>query len=292
MDTTPGAQPDGHNKPNGDAGPGRQPGDPETADGAADATERVLTVIAVLLTIGSAATDVMAFTRLGSVFASVMTSNILFLGLAAAQHSGTLAEHAAVSLAGYVIGVAAAARLARPPVRSHSAAAEASDGSRSAGCGGGLWSPRIVGTLTIELAVLAGFTVGWELTGGRPIGGAKFVLIALAAMAMGIQSTVVAEIGIAGVSTTYLTGTLTTLIDAIARPRPDRRANARLAAALGALAAGALLAGLLLATVPSAAPAIPLVMLVSVIAVGSVSLRAALGPQQPEFSGLSPFMAI
>ena len=44
-----------------------------------DPVPRALTAVAVLLTIGSAAMDVACFTRLGSVFASVMTSNILFL---------------------------------------------------------------------------------------------------------------------------------------------------------------------------------------------------------------------
>jgi uncharacterized membrane protein YoaK (UPF0700 family) len=72
-----------------------------------------LTIVAALLTVGSAATDIMAFTRLGNVFASVMTSNIVFLGLAAARHSSSLALHAAVSFAGYATGVLAGSRLAR-----------------------------------------------------------------------------------------------------------------------------------------------------------------------------------
>ena len=84
-----------------------------------------LTIVAALLTVGSAATDIMAFTRLGNVFASVMTSNIVFLGLAAARHSGSLALHAAVSFAGYAAGVLAGSRLARRPARTGAADAEA-----------------------------------------------------------------------------------------------------------------------------------------------------------------------
>lgn len=48
---------------------------PEGAERGADPVPRALTTISVLLTIGTTATDVACFTRLGGVFASVMTSN-------------------------------------------------------------------------------------------------------------------------------------------------------------------------------------------------------------------------
>ena len=70
---------------------------PEGAERGADPVPRALTTISVLLTIGTAATDVACFTRLGSVFASVMTSNLVFLGLSAARHSGALAGRASVA---------------------------------------------------------------------------------------------------------------------------------------------------------------------------------------------------
>ena len=47
-----------------------------------------------------------SFTRLGGVFTSVMTGNIVLWGLAAARGSLTLASHTAVSIAGYIVGVA------------------------------------------------------------------------------------------------------------------------------------------------------------------------------------------
>ena len=43
-----------------------------------------MTLILIALTFGSGATDVAAFSRLGGVFTSVMTGNIVFWGLAAA----------------------------------------------------------------------------------------------------------------------------------------------------------------------------------------------------------------
>ena len=82
---------------------------------------------------------------------------------------------------------------------------------------------------------------------------------------MGMQSGVVAVMGLAGVSTTYLTGTLTTLIDSLASPRPRPGATAAASPPCARWSAGAALSGLLLATVPAAVPAVPLVMLAGAI---------------------------
>jgi uncharacterized membrane protein YoaK (UPF0700 family) len=236
-----------------------------------------LTIVAALLTVGSAATDIMAFTRLGNVFASVMTSNIVFLGLAAARHSGSLAQHAAVSFAGYAAGVLAGSRLARRPARTGAADAE---GSRERGS----WTPWVVATLGAEAAVLIAFTIGWEVTGTHPAGGSEFLLIALATVAMGLQSAVVVVLDISGVGTTYLTGTLTSLLDSLANPGGERgpakrrQANLRRAFALSALVVGALLAGLLISAAPAAVPAIPLAALATVLTIGVTRLRAAAPP--------------
>jgi uncharacterized membrane protein YoaK (UPF0700 family) len=226
---------------------------------------RALSAVAVLLTVGSAATDVACFTRLGNVFASVMTSNIVFLGLAAAQHSGRLAERAAIAVAAYVIGVAAASRLA-------------GTGRRPGHQDGAYWSAWIASALIAEVVLLAVFTIGWQITGARPEGGTQLFLVAVAAMAMGLQSGAVAVMGLAGVSTTYLTGTLTSLVGSVAGPGHGHGDNnGRRVAALCALAAGAGLSGLLLTTAQAAVPAIPLVMLLAVLAVGFLWLRPA-GP--------------
>jgi len=239
---------------------------------------RALSAVAVLLTVGSAATDVACFTRLGSVFASVMTSNIVFLGLAAAQHSGRLAERAAIAVAAYVVGVAAASRLA-------------GTGRRPGHQDAAYWSTWIAGALITEVVLLAVFTIGWQITGARPEGGAQLFLLAVAAMAMGLQSGVVAMMGLAGVSTTYLTGTLTSLIGSVASPGQGHGDNnGRRVAALCALAAGAGLSGLLLATAQAAVPAVPLVMLLAVLAVGFIWLRpAGAAPEAARpHTGISP----
>lgn len=45
-----------------------------------------LTALAAALTFGAGAIDIASFTRLGGVFSSVMTGNLVLLGLAAAHH--------------------------------------------------------------------------------------------------------------------------------------------------------------------------------------------------------------
>jgi uncharacterized membrane protein YoaK (UPF0700 family) len=250
--------------PRANSDSGRAPGRPEAADPAPGApAPGLLTAIAALLTIGTAATDVVSFTRLGSVFASVMTSNIVFLGLAAANQSAMLAEHAAVSFAGYVLGVAVASRMAGL--------------GRRGASGTQTWSAGIAAALVTETGIFVIFTIGWAVTGTKPAGGAQLFLLAVATVAMGMQSAVVVAMGIAGVSTTYMTGTLTTLIEALANPHRGQRPSGRQIIVLLALVAGAGLSGLMLATVPSAVVVIPFAVLLGVIGIGTGLLRPRRG---------------
>lgn len=224
-----------------------------------------MTVVAVVLTFASGASDVASFTRLGNVFSSVMTGNITLFGLSVASRSGSLAAHTAVAFAGYVVGVVVGARAVGRPAERGS---------------GGHWPPRLTLTLLTELALLAGVLIGWELTGTRPSGTAQFVILAVAACAMGIQSAAVNQMGLGNVSTTFLTGTLTGLVSAIVRSRS--KPGARQAGVLAGLVVGALLAGVLDATAPAAVPLLPLLGVAAAITLGSGLLRPAwLDPGAP-----------
>ena len=164
-----------------------------------------------------------------------------------------------------MIGVAAASRLA-------------GTGWRPGRQDGAHWSAWIAGALITEVVHAGRLHHRLADHRARPEGGARLFLLAVAAMAMGLQSGVVAVIGLADVSTTYLTGTLTSLIGSVADPGRGRGDNnGRRVAALCALAAGAGLSGLLLATAQAAVPAIPLVMLLTALAIGFIWLRPA-GP--------------
>ena len=226
--------------------------------------QQLLTVIAIALTFASGAADVASFTRLGAVFTSVMTGNIVLWGLAVARGSLTLASHTAVSIAGYIAGVAGGAWIAHgvkaaPEVKG-TVSASASADDEGALPGSVLW------VLLAQLTLLAGFTVGWEVTGASPAGWAQFGLLATLAAAMGLQSSAVNNMGLTEVSTTYLTGTLTGLVSSLASPGQDTPHGLRRFGVLIGLVAGASLCGLLVATAADGVPALPLAALVTTIA--------------------------
>jgi uncharacterized membrane protein YoaK (UPF0700 family) len=218
-----------------------------------DQKELTLAPIAIALTFCSGAMDVASFTRLGNVFASVMTGNMVLCGLAIARGSVSLLLHTVVTFFGYVAGVVLGTRLANVGTTR-------------------LAELALLAELTLlaELALLVGLAVGWEVCGGRPIGLAQFCLLACGSAAMGAQSSAVQQMGLTSVSTTFLTGTLTGLVSSLAQPRPDqprsdqprsdqprpvrsREGVLRPGVLLGLLA-GALLCGILVAFADMAVP--------------------------------------
>jgi uncharacterized membrane protein YoaK (UPF0700 family) len=218
--------------------------------------QQILTLIAIALTFASGAADVASFTRLGSVFTSVMTGNIVLLGLAVAQGSLTLASHTVVSIGGYIAGVAGGTWIARG-VKGR----EASSGAGDAG----VLPAHVIWVLLAELTLLAGFTVGWEVSGTSPAGWAQFSLLATLAAAMGMQSSAVNDMGLTQVSTTYLTGTLTGLVSSLVSPGQDTPHGLRRFGVLIGLVAGASLCGLFVATAADVVPVLPLAALVTTL---------------------------
>jgi uncharacterized membrane protein YoaK (UPF0700 family) len=215
--------------------------------------QQALTIIAIALTFASGAADVASFTRLGNVFTSVMTGNIVLWGLAAAEGSLTLASHTAVAIAGYIAGVALGTWVAHGTKE-----ADAEPGT-------GVLATHLIWVLLAELTLLAGFTVGWEVSGARPAGWAQFSLLATLAAAMGMQSSAVKDMGLTEVSTTYLTGTLTGLVSSLASPGQETPHSGRRVGVLIGLVAGASLCGLFVATAAAVVPALPLVALITTV---------------------------
>src|SRR5262249_3582400 len=163
--------------------------------------------LVVLLTVTTGAVDAASFLALGSVFSSVITGNLVLLGVAAGTGRPELAVHGGVALAGYVAGVMAGAP---PAARPHHAA--------------GTRPPRVTVPLAVELAILAAFGVGGELAGTRPAGGGQLALVAVLAAAMGLQAAAVRRLG--QMSTTYLTSTLTALVAGLVTgSKPDGTAR-------------------------------------------------------------------
>jgi uncharacterized membrane protein YoaK (UPF0700 family) len=244
---------------------------------------RRITLAAVLLTLGTGATDVVSFTRLGGVFTSVMTGNIVLFGLAAARASARLAEHTAVAFAGYVLGAAAGARVvafspqrqrrARDSATKKSTPEDSTAKTIATDTGTESWPAMVSVALTVEFALLAVFAAGWELTGTRPAGTDQYLLQVTAATAMGLQSAAVRAVGAGDFATTYLTGTLTAVIGRLVTPGQRRWPGWRQPGALLALAAGALISGILIAQAPAADPVIILTPLCAVLVIDSMTRR-------------------
>lgn len=204
-------------------------------------------LLVVLLTFISGATDATGFLALGGAFTSVMTGNIVLLGLAAARADGQLVGHAAAAIVCYIGGCALGARLAGASVANDQ-----------------LWPPSVNRALRVELAALVLYASGWWATGGHPSATLQLALLAINAMALGIQSSAVQRFGVAGLSTTYLTGTLTTLVVRLTSER-NWRAVADSGKQLLALLSGAAVASLLVTYFRALVPVLPLACLVSVL---------------------------
>ena len=225
----------------------------ESARGAAssfwsDARRRDALVIVLTLVTGS--TDAIGLIRLGGVFTSVMTGNMVFLGLSIAERSGSIALHTGVAFLTYILGSFLGARVAghAPPDESHP------------------WPRTIVWALGVELAVLGVFALWWELVGGAPSPDVTYVLLGLNAMALGIQSAAVLRFGIHGLSTTYLTGTLTQFVAGFTKR--DEPVQVRSGLILLMLIVGSALGALCALHAPLAAPFVPVGALV-VVTVGA-----------------------
>ncbi|MDE3043588.1 MAG: DUF1275 domain-containing protein [Acidobacteriota bacterium] len=203
--------------------------------------------LVIALTLVTGMTDAFGLLRLGGVFTSVMTGNMVFLGVATAERSGSIALHTGVAFGAYALGSFLGARVAghAPENESHP------------------WPRAVVWALVLELAIFAVFALWWELLHGAPSHDMTYVLLGLNAMALGVQSAAVLRFGISGLSTTYLTGTLTQFVAGLTKKNESIQARSGfillaliVGAAVGAL--GALHATLL-------APFAPVAVLTSVV---------------------------
>jgi len=163
-------------------------------------------VLLVLLSLAAGCVDAAGFLGFGEVFVANMTGNTVLLGIAIGQADGQAALRAGTALGGFVCGVAAGAVVVgRKRERD-------------------VWPKAVTAALAVELAVLAVFVGGWLSAGySEPSRDATLFLISLSSLAMGIQSSAVRRLGVPGVATTYITGTLTNLTEgAIDRLRTMR----------------------------------------------------------------------
>jgi uncharacterized membrane protein YoaK (UPF0700 family) len=187
----------------------------------------------VLLLGGSAGfLDAVGYLTFG-IFTANMTGNTVLLGIALGQGRWQAVLRVLLAIAAFVVGAAAGALLLRE-------------------------RRRMGGVLALEAAaLLAGLAVWWRVS---PEAARALAIVALLSAAMGAQSAAVRQVGEQRISTTYVTGTLTSLaVDTMSeilarrmpRPRPQtdpaasmRRSLPLLTGIWATYVAGAVIGGL------------------------------------------------
>jgi uncharacterized membrane protein YoaK (UPF0700 family) len=203
-------------------------------------TARLRQTLVVVLAVVSGATDAIGLVALGGAFTSVMTGNLVILGVSASSADGALAVASGGAIIAFCAGAALGARLAGNPEP-----------------GDPVWPRPVTVGLAVEFALLAAYGIGWWITGGAPGTVLTLVLLLCMSAAMGVQSSVVQRFGVSGMSTTYLTGTLTTVVIKLATGRGWRASQHSIEILLGLVAGAAAGAGLLIVA-PLTAPALQL----------------------------------
>jgi uncharacterized membrane protein YoaK (UPF0700 family) len=187
------------------------------------AAGRTRDVLVIVLTVTTGALDAVTFLRLGHVFGSVITGNLVLLGVAAGQRDPALALNGGLALAGYALGVLAGAKLAGAELE-----------------GQPVWPSEVTRALGAEFVMLAVFSAIWCAEGGHPAMATRLALLVIGGMAMGVQSAAVRRLG--PMSSTYLTSTLAGLVSGLAwrRSPPDwQRSSVVVVAIVAGAAIGA-----------------------------------------------------
>jgi uncharacterized membrane protein YoaK (UPF0700 family) len=154
--------------------------------------ERDVRLLILAASAGSA--DGWSYFGFGHAFVANMTGNTVLLGLAVFQYHGDLV-HPVISLGCYGAGVVIGSLMTGnvPP--------------------GSVWAKAISWTLMLEALLLVAAEAGW--IGNRldaNYSPSLNLLLAIVALAIGMQSAAMVRLKIPGIVTTYITGTLTTLM--------------------------------------------------------------------------------
>lgn len=242
--------------------------------------------LVVLLTVTTGAVNVASFLYLGHVFCSVITGTLVLLGISVGTHDPGLALNCGVAVVSYIVGVVAGTPLAVRragrwlegwPVRRWHRATKHRE----------IWPSWLTVALAVEFCILALFSLGWELTSGRPSGVAERLLLAAAGVAMGIQAATIRQLG--EISTTYLTGTLTGVTSALATGRTPEGLRRSLGI-FASLAIGAILAALITMYQPALLPILVLAPIALVVWLASARFgpRPAIVTEASLADGCSP----
>jgi uncharacterized membrane protein YoaK (UPF0700 family) len=220
-----------------------------------DMTQRLRQSLVVALAVVSGATDAIGLLALGGAFTSVMTGNLVLLGVSVASGDGGRAVAAGGAVLAFCAGVAIGARVA--------GTARPDDT---------VWPRQVTRALFVEFALMATYAIGWWSTGTRPGQLTATAMLLCTAVALGVQSSMVQRFGVQGLSTTYLTGTLTTVVMRLTHGRSVREVQHSLEV-IGGLLVGAAGGTALVLWARPLAPLLQLLLLAGVAVAAVVATR-------------------
>jgi uncharacterized membrane protein YoaK (UPF0700 family) len=214
------------------------------------------------LTVSSGAVDAISFLALGKVFTAFMTGNLAFLGMGIAGSAGAPGRLAVLaSTAGFAGGVYIGTIIVTPSRQP--APQQGAPGTRD------VWPRRITYALAISLLPHLAFVAIWLAAAGQPGFGATRGLLAVWALAMGMQSAAVRWLDVGGVFTTAATATFIFLAGSFARRPLNGEERRRLSGVLASLVIGGTAGAYLLIHAPAYAPLLPLVITIAVVAMAA-----------------------
>lgn len=211
--------------------------------------ERLRNALVVILAITSGATDALGFLALGAAFTSVMTGNMVLFGVATAQGDVDGMLLTTVAIGAFVAGAAIGTKIAGSPI-----------------AGDPVWPAAVTRAMAVELVLFVAVGIAWWALGSEPPASAYLPLLAASAAALGLQSSAIQRFGVSGLSTTYLTGTLTTMVIKLTSGHGFRAVSHSAVILLG-LIVGAAAMTALIAFVPVLVPVLLIVTVTTVLVV-------------------------
>jgi uncharacterized membrane protein YoaK (UPF0700 family) len=155
-------------------------------------TSQSLVTSLAALTVVSGFLDAVSYLGLGHVFTANMTGNVVLLGFAVAGAAGFSMTASLTALGAFVVGAVIGGRVARrAPVRHR--------------------LMMIVMSMEVSLTIVAALIAASVSASGIGSGWPRFTVIALLAVSMGARNAAVRRLGVADMTTTVLTTTLTGL---------------------------------------------------------------------------------
>ena len=213
--------------------------------------------------------EAIVFLTFGKVFTAAQTGNLVLLGIGVAgthEPAGPNPVTVVISLGAFAVGVA----LAIPILRAFSRDPQTADNQA--------WPRRVTIALAIALILQVAFMVVW-ITAASPASLA-YVLMALSALALGLQANAIRSLNVPSISTTAFTAAYIDLFSGLVTWSLTAYSARRLVASVVGMAAGALLGDVMLRNAHAYAPVVPAAVTAAVIAIAWVAMkpRAIAGP--------------